>query len=219
MTNEDWKDERNEGSPFDLKAIRADAKAGAKALAHLLDHAEDDWEKWETAIIGLRGLRDMAKHKTGATKLTDYAYRQEIARLFSMKEYAVYSSEDFSKQQRSACYAMMDHIEDVSDWYYGRISYQGYPIAKSDRMNWKTPQTILKYCPPSLIGKEDKAPKSVSKPRLPKPVPPVHQAEIDRLRRLVVELIKRLAKYEPTATELLDQVQPPGLANDPLDAI
>ena len=39
------------------------------------------------------------------------------------------------------------------------------------------------------------------------------------LKALLLQIIKRLAKYEPEALELLDQVNPPGDPNDSLDGI
>ena len=39
------------------------------------------------------------------------------------------------------------------------------------------------------------------------------------LKALLLQIIKRLAKYEPEALELLDQVNPPGDPNNSLDGI
>ena len=44
---------------------------------------------------------------------------------------------------------------------------------------------------------------------------PLIDAEIERLKAILIQVIKRLAKYEPEALDLLDQVTP----SDPDDAI
>jgi hypothetical protein len=197
---------------FDRAAIEADAVEGAKALAYLFKHASDEWDRWEKIILGLRGLRDLAHHATGTRSRTDFAYRQEIARLLNMSKYAVYDR--LSKQQRAACYKLMDYLDDISDWYYGRGNFQGYPITADDRLNWKSPETIVKHCPPQFLnGGESKRTKA--RPlRRPKAVPPAYQAEIDRLRRLVVVASHRLIEHGIAATDLLDQLQPPELETD-----
>ena len=41
-------------------------------------------------------------------------------------------------------------------------------------------------------------------------------AEIERLKALLIKVIQRLAKHEPDALQLLDQIAPPEL-NDSLD--
>jgi hypothetical protein len=185
---------------LDMASIDADIVAGARAFTKLLTHARDDWTSWSITIIGLRALRNLAFAESHTSDIKSYAYRQKIGELLEKKKYAALAQVD--KQTRSTAYKLMDHIEEVSMWYA--------TLAPAEQMRWKHPDAIAKHCPKHLVagGKGGNKPKPGKKK-------PLIDAEIERLRALLILVIKRLIKHEPDAAELLDQVTP----HDPDDAL
>src|SRR5262249_3743948 len=145
-------------------------------------------------------LRNLAFNEAHTSDIRSYAYRQKIGELLEKKKYAALAQID--KQTRSTRYKLMDHIEEISVWYASQ--------APSDQMRWKHPDAIAKHCPKHFVagGKGGNKPKPGKKK-------PVIDAEIERLKALLIKVIKRLAKYEPEAVELLDQVT----AQDPNDSL
>jgi hypothetical protein len=209
INREDQDSQDEAGEVFDLEALKADAIEGAKAAAYLFEHKTDDWERMVKMIRGLRGLRDLCYHKTGTRKPTDFANRQEMGRLLSQRQYAAY---DRVKQYRSDAYKMMENLEDIDDWYHGRVSYQGYPITDDDRMEWKSLRTIIKHVPPQLTGHEDRVAKAPPKKTGPKKRTVTAEedqlrAAFEALRALTLQVIKRLAKFDPSALDLLDELE------------
>ena len=205
---------------FDMKALQEDAAEGAKAAAYLFDHRADDWNRHFQIIRGLRGLRDLVRHKTGTRKATDFAFRQEMGRVLSQKQYSAYDrlggSPKAAKAYRGHCAKLMDTLEDIDDWYKGEVHYQGYPVTDENRWDWKTPQTIAKHCPPQLLeGGESKVAKQTSKPKpkWDKPKPPV-AIEIERLKDLVLKMFKAVTSAPDLETakqqimELITELQP-----------
>jgi hypothetical protein len=82
-------------------------------------------------------------------------------------------------------------------------------------MEWKHPSTIVKHCPPrlvkgGLIG-HNTPPRRAAGPRKP-----IVNAETERLKALLIQVIKRLAKHELDALELLDQIMPRA---EPVDSV
>lgn len=67
----------------------------------------------------------------------------------------------------------------------------------SDQLRWKHPDAIAKHCPQNLIAggmRGDNRPKAKSKKKMV-------DGRIEQLQALLVEVIKRLMKYEPDASE------------------
>jgi len=92
-------------------------------------------------------------------------------------------------------------------------SYASLP--PEDRLWWKHPESIVKHCPQNLLARSAHN-KPEPKAKQPKPIV---SAEIERLRALLIQVIKRLIKHEPEAAQLLDQVTPPDLPDDGVDNI
>jgi hypothetical protein len=192
---------------LDVKQIEADITLGARAYQRLLNHAADDWNSWAAVILGLRGLRDLAFAKVGTSDTKSWHYRQALAGLMQLKKYSIY--DQIGKQTRSTCYKLMDHIDELNIWYAG--------LPADDKMRWKHPDSVAKHAPKHLVG--GGAGGNQPKPKAKKK--PAVSAETERLRAILVQVIKRLAKHEPDALALLDQVMPASGADfdDPLDDI
>jgi hypothetical protein len=186
---------------IDKAALEADIVAGARAFTKLLNHAADDWTSWSITIIGLRGLRDLARAKAHTADIHSYAYRQAMSHLLQLRKYSVYDQID--KPTRSACYKLMDSLEEINVWYAGQLP--------ADKLRWKHPQSIVKHAPRNLVegGKGHNKPKPKGQKK------PAGWAEIERLKALLIQVIQRLIKHEPDAAALLDQVNP----RDPDDGI
>jgi hypothetical protein len=197
---------------LDVKAIEADIATGAKAYQKLLNHVADDWNSWSAVILGLRGLRDLAFAKSGTSDIRSWHYRQALAGLMQLKKYAIY--DQIGKQTRSSRYKLMDRLDEIDVWYAS--------LSADEKMRWKHPDAIVKHAPKHLVAgamKGDNKPPAA--PAKDKKKPAV-SAESERLRALLIEVIKRLAKYEPEAMALLDQVMPADEArafNDDLEDI
>jgi hypothetical protein len=190
---------------FDRAKMEAEILTGARAFTKLLTHAADDWTSWAATIVGLRNLRNLAFAQTHTSDIQSYAYRQAIGGLLQLRKYSVYDRID--KPTRSACYKLMDNLEQISVWYAA--------LPPADQLRWKHPQSIMKHAPRNLVegGKGSNRPKKKGEKK------PLTSAEIERLKALLIQVIKRLIKYEPEARDLLDQVNPPGEPNDSLDDI
>lgn len=180
---------------FDKEAIDRDIAAGAKAFRELLNNASLDWAHWSATILGLRGLRTLAFAKAGTNNMQSQAYRDAMGALLSLRKHSVY--DQMEKRDRSACYRLMDRLEDVDIWYSAKVS-------TAEKLRWRHPETIAKHCPKHLLSgtmRRNNQPKRTNKK-------PIVSFETERLKALLIQVIKRLAKYEPTALDLLDQVHP-----------
>jgi hypothetical protein len=186
---------------FDRRKIEREIKQGAKAYGELLDHVGDDWNRWHVTIRGLRGLCTLAFAEAGTSDRNSFAYRQAIGVLLQQRQYAIYDR--IGKHTRSICYKLMDRLEEISLWYE--------TLDPQQRLRWKHPEAILKNCPRHLVA----GGRGHNKPPAKLKKPPTHP-EIERLKALLLAVIKRLAKHEPSAIELLDQVNPPADPDDGL---
>jgi hypothetical protein len=186
---------------IDKAALETQILAGAKAFGELLHRVGDDWMRWQITIVGLRGLRDLARARAHTMDIQSYAYRQEMSALLQLRKYSVYDQID--KPTRSACYQIMDSLDEISAWYYA--------LPSSEKLQWKHPRSIAKHAPRHLV----EGGKGHNKPRR-KRTKPASSPEVERLKVLLVQVIKRLLKYEPEAAELLDQISPAD-PNDKLD--
>ena len=205
LSIEDTSDD-NDVVPLDHQAIEADIVLGARAYQKLMNHAADDWASWSAVILGMRGLRSLAFERSGTSDIASWHYRQTLAHLMTLKKYAIY--DQIGKQTRSTCYKLMDSIDEINDWYAG--------LPAQDKLRWKHPDAIAKHAPKHLVqgGKGSNQPKK-AKPAVKKPLV---SAEIERLRQLLLVVIRRLAVHEPDAMKLLDEVMPAAAA-DPNDEL
>jgi hypothetical protein len=162
---------------IDKAALEEQITAGARAFSKLLNNAAEDWTSWEITIKGLRALRYLAFAKAHTSDIMSNAYRQEISGLLRQREYSIYDQID--RPTRSACYKLMDRLEEVSVWYA--------TLPPADKMRRKHPQSIMKYAPSHLVqgGKGHNKPK-----RGPKK--PASSAEVERLGALLLRVIKEL---------------------------
>jgi hypothetical protein len=183
---------------LDRAAIDRDIAAGAKAFTELLRNAALDWTHWSATILGLRGLRSLAFAKAGNSNMKSQAYRDAMSSLLQLRKYSIYDQID--KQTRSDCYRLMDRLEDIDLWYAN--------LPTQDKLRWRHPTTIAKHCPKHLIAggmRGHNRPSGKKKPAV--------TYETERLKALLIQVIKRLAKYEANAMDLLDQIH----AADPED--
>jgi DNA-directed RNA polymerase subunit F len=105
----------------------------------------------------------------------------------------------------------VDHINEISDWYDTKLS-------PSDRLKLNHPETIVKHVPKELLSIDPKDNTKVHK--VAKKKKPAVSAETERLRAILIRVIKILAKYEPeTARELMDEIMPKGTSDGPSDNI
>jgi hypothetical protein len=185
---------------LDRAAIDRDIAQGAKAFGELRKNVATDWTHWSATILGLRGLRSLAFAEAGTNRMTSQAYRDAMSGLLQLRKYAIY--DEIDKPTRSDCYRLMDRLEDIDTWY------AGLPIA--DKLRWKHPTTIAKHCPKNLLvgGLRGHNTKTGKKK-------PAVTYETERLKALLVQVIKRLAKYEADALDMLDQIH----SADPEDRI
>jgi hypothetical protein len=100
------------------------------------------------------------------------------------------------RQTRSACYKIMDRLEDIDAWYAA--------LPPSTKLEWRHPKTIAKHAPKHLVA----AGKGHNKPPPRRVKRPPAKDEVERLRALLILVIKRLAQHEPDALELLDHINP-----------
>jgi hypothetical protein len=187
---------------IDREAIDADIAAGARAYTKLLRSADDDWTSWSIIIIGLRGLRDLTIALSGSSDIGSFAYRQRFGELVKLKKYRIYDEigGKRAKQVRSIAYKLMDSIEQIDTWYAG--------LPPEDKLRWKHPESIIKHCPKAFVGggRGGNRPK---RQRAQKQKKPQTTVETERLRALLIQVIKLLMKHEPEkAQEFLDQIMP-----------
>ena len=121
------------------------------------------------------------------------AYRDAMSALLTLRKYSIYDQID--KQTRSDCYRLMDRLEDIDLWYAN--------LPTQDKLRWRHPTTIAKHCPKHLLSG---GMRGHNKPKGEKKPPVTYETE--RLKALLIQVIKRLVKYEPEARDLLDQVNP-----------
>ncbi len=199
---EDTKDAEAVELVYDKDEINRDIAAGQKAYRELMNNASLDWTHWYAAILGLRGLRTLAFDKAGTANMRSQAFRDAMSALLTLRKHVVY--DQMERGDRSACYKLMDRLEDINDWYVS--------LSNPEKLRWKHPETVAKHCPKEFLAggmKKHNQPKKAAKKK------PAVSAETERLKALLIQIIQRLAKYEPDALKLLDQVYPA----DPDDAI
>jgi hypothetical protein len=176
---------------LDHDAVERDILAGAEAFKDLLRNASLDWNHWSATILGLRGLRALAFERARTSSMKSQAYRDAMTGLLVQRKYSIYDQID--KQTRSDAYRMMDRLEDIDAWYAG--------LERAEKLRWKHPSTIVKHCPKEYLtggmNRHNKRPKAKKKKGNP---------EAESLREMLIQVIKRLAKYEPDALELLDRL-------------
>jgi hypothetical protein len=127
---------------IDKKAAETDITLGARALEGLINHAGDDWTRWEAVIRGWRALRSLAYIRAQTTDMASQVYRDAMSYLLSLKKHAIYDRLD--KPTRSFMYKLCDHLEEISLWYAG--------LPAADKMRWKHPQAIAKHCPAQFLS-------------------------------------------------------------------
>jgi hypothetical protein len=196
-------DDPSEADALDRAAIDRDIAAGAKAFQQLLKNATLDWTHWSATILGLRGLRSLAFEKVRSNKMTSQAYRDAMSSLLQLRKYSIYDQID--KQTRSDCYRLMDRLEEIDTWYASQTT-------TAEKLRWRHPTTIAKHCPKHLLSG---GMRGHNKPPKKGPKKPAVSVETERLKALLIVVIKRLAKYEPDALDLLDQIH----ATDPDDRV
>ena len=156
----------------------------------------------------MRGLRSLAYAKAGTTSMQAQAFRDAMSGLLTLRKYSVYDR--MAKQTRSDCYRIMDRLEDVHRWYRTELDID-------EKMRWKHPGTIAKHCPPEYLSSMRSHNKPPPKPAA-KRKPPLVNFETERLKALLMILIKELLRLDPqnkVALDLLDQIHP----SDPSDEI
>ena len=188
------------GDELDRAAIDRDIANGAKAFRELLNNAALDWTHWSATILGLRGLRALAFAKAGSNNMRSQAFRDAISSLLRLHKYSIYNRID--RQARSDCYRLMDRLDEVDTWYA--------TLPVDEKMRWKHPSTIVKHCPRQCLSGGMRPHNQKAKGKKP-----AVTAETERLKALLIQVIKRLTKYEPDALQLLDQVIP----SDPDDDV
>jgi hypothetical protein len=114
--------------------------------------------------------------------------------LLGLSKYSIY--DQIEKQTRSDCYRLMDRLEDVDLWYS--------KLSTDDKLRWKHPSTIAKHVPREYLAggmrRHNQQPKGKRKPAI--------DAETERLKALLIQVIMRLVKHEPECIDLLKQVHP-----------
>lgn len=185
---------------LDRASIEADIAAGARAYSQLMSSAADDWTRWATTIVGFRALHSVAFDRAGTSDIKSYAYRQAMSSLLQSRKYSVYDQID--KPTRSMMYKLMDRIDEINIWHAG--------LPLGDQLRWKHPQSIMKHAPRHLVagGAGGNLPKPGKKKAMFSP-------EVERLKALLIQVIRRLIKYEPDAAELLEHLTP----SDPDDSL
>ena len=190
---------------LDRTAIDRDIVVGARAYQALLKNADLDWSHWSATIVGLRGLHALACEKAGTSSMTSQAFRDAMRSLLQLRKYAVYDL--IPKQTRSECYRLMERLEDIDGWYA--------QLPADDKLRWKHPASVAKHCPKQFLRggmrRHNQPPKVGKKPAV--------SFETERLKALLIQVIKRLAKYEPDAIDLLDQLHLPADPEDRVDDI
>jgi hypothetical protein len=89
----------------------------------------------------------------------------------------------------------------------------------ADQRRWAQPSSVVKHAPKELVAG---GLKGHNKPKTTKAMGEKKRAvsvREDQLVALLIQVIKRLAKYEPDALDLLDQITSTGEFNDSLDDI
>jgi hypothetical protein len=200
QTNTD--DDSADDPVLDRASIDRDIALGAKAYSKLVDKADLDFTHWSAVILGFRGLRSLAFEKAKTSNMNSQDYRNAMTALLELRKYSIYGQID--KQTRSDCYKLMDHLDEIAAWHAH--------LPTHDKLRWKHPTTIAKHCPKQFLSGgrgHNKPPRNKSQKK------PVVTFETERLKALLIQVIKKLAKYEPDALDLLDQVMP----RDPEDSV
>ena len=135
-------DRSDEEQLLDLGAVNAEIAAGARAYGELLDNADEDWNRWAITIRGLRGLRDIAFAKAHTRNVRSWHYREELGALLELRKFSIYDRID--KQTRSACYKLMDRVEEICDWYKA--------LPANDQLRWQHPKSIARLPQASARG-------------------------------------------------------------------
>jgi hypothetical protein len=189
---------------LDMKEVEEDIREGAKAFTKLQHHAAEGWQHWSIAIKGFRALRSLAFSQAQTSDVQSYAYRQKISELLELKKYSVYANID--KQTRSACYKLMDSLEEIDAWYIG--------LPGKDQLRWQHPESMVKHAPKRLIagGKGHNKPKNGNRK-------PITWEMYEALKSIALEAIEIATEYEPKAAKKLLKKLNPAAPDDDLDDI
>lgn len=189
----------------DRDRIEREIAAGGRALKTLLSKAGRDWHHWSAVILGLRGLRTLVFDKVRTNNMRSDAFRKTMSEMLKLRKYAIFQK--LTRQDRSDCYRLMDHLDEIDDWYNG--------LKAEQKLSWNTPGAVARNCPKEFLSSLRQHERPLQPQRLGQRKP-LESAEAVRLRRLLIQVIKRLLKYEPEARDLLDQVEEP---SDPSDSV
>lgn len=207
MTENDEKDEGDFAIKLDHEAIDRDIAAGAKMFGELLRKAGDDWTRWSGTILALRGLRALAAEAAGTTNMKSQAHRDAMTALLRLRKHAIFTQMD--NPTRSNCYRLMDHLEDIDEWY-GELT-------RNEKMAWKHPTTIVKHCPKELLTGGMKGHNKPPKKKGPKKRKGNPEAET--LRALLIRIIdKYVQPVDPGEAATLRAMLYPD-PNDPDDGL
>lgn len=202
----DTETEDDADNVIDKKSVDAEIANGVKAWTELRKAAGKDWNLWSIYTRGFRALRGLAFANAHVSDIHSDAYRKEIGRLLKLAKYSAYSEPNLAKTTRSAMYKMMDCIEEIDSWYAG--------LPSDDKLRWKHPETVIKYCPKTLLAG---GMKHHNKPPKPGKKKTGVDAEVARLRGLLTQAATILMDTNPgEAKKLLNQIHP---ADDPSDEI
>jgi hypothetical protein len=205
-------DETNDGdeTPFDRQATDADIRKGAAELTKLFKRDSEDFASWEAAIVGWRGLRNLAFEAAGVSDIHAQRYRDAMQTLLAKKKYAIY--DELDNPTRSAMHKLCVNIEQIALWYGN--------LPRNDRLRWKHPSSIVKalmedpdhrHLVSGGLG-HNKPPPSRSEGKKK----PASTAREDALRALVIAIVNEfvLPVNPQRAAELLKKLYPEGDPND-----
>ena len=202
MTDETEHADEEGLAPLDEKAAKDDIAAGARALKELKKTAGRNWDHWSAAIRGWRGLRELAFLRAGTRDTKAQAYRDSMTYQLGLVKNFEYR--DIEKETRSAMTRLIGHIDEIDAWHAA--------LQVWEKERWTNPQTIVKHAPKHLlIGQSHNQPKRKTKPKKK------GNPEAESLRAVLIKVIRRLAKYEPDALDLLDDLYVG--ASDPDDGL
>ena len=211
----------DETAPLDLKATEQSIAEGALAKEWLDKNAGLSWSHWSRFIKGLRSLRDLTFSIAKTRDLASQSYKQTLNDLLRKPKYAAYIARNAKERKdRSDCYALMDHIEDVDLWYA--------TLAPHDQRRWNHPNTIKKHCDPQFVSGgmgHNQPPRAAANAKKAKP----RNLEADGLREVLLKFCrailnaKSLKTVQAEAVKLLDHLADPDdsvadIGNDEEDA-
>jgi hypothetical protein len=192
-----------------MKSVKDDIAKGLKAVGAMHKATQKNWNNWSRIVKGLRALRTLIFHETGARSVQADAFKKRMGEMLHTPKYEPFSDASIGKQARSDCYKLADHIEEIDPWLAGRSG--------DERDEWNHPSTLVKHLQklaPHLLSGGMKG--HNKPPRKPGKKKPMFDAEVERLKAILIRVIRRLAKHEPDAIELLDELTP---QPDPSDTL